>query len=513
MLLGDVIDLNAGRYPAKEAVCFEGNRITFSQLKDRVYRAANALLSIARPGDRIAVLGENCHQYVELYLAAPCAGMILVPVNYRLAEREMASIINDSGARVLIVLDDYADRAESLRSDIPDVEHFLYIGKPPLGMIDYENFSARFPLHKPDTTQTQDDTAWFIYTSGTTGSPKGVMITHKNAISTFFSLARSRNYSSDDVSLFNLPLFHVGCCTVLTLLSCGATVHLMKKCDPQHALSIIEKEKISVTIFAPTMFNFLLRQPEIDKYDTSSLRQIAYGTSPMPVELLREGIERFGNLFYQSYGLTESTGPITALKPEEHIIQGPEKLVRRLSSCGKEMMNVKARVVDEKGSDVKPDGQMGEIVVRSDSVMKGYWNQPEATAETIVNGWLHTGDMAWVDEDGYIFITDRQKDMILSGGENIYPREVEEVIYRHPSVMEAAVIGYPDQAWGESVRAVIKLKEGSAATEEEIIELCRANLAGYKKPRSVLFVQEELPKNPTGKILRKALREKYGTSY
>jgi acyl-CoA synthetase (AMP-forming)/AMP-acid ligase II len=230
----------------------------------------------------------------------------------------------------------------------------------------------------------------------------------------------------------------------------------------------------------------------------------------MPVELVREGIERFGRVFTQGYGLTESTGAVTLLKPDEHITDGSEKQVRRLASCGREIMNVWVRVVDSEGNDVEAEGQMGEIIIRSDCVMKGYWNKPEATSETIVDGWLYTGDMAWVDEDGYIFITDRRKDMILSGAENIYPREVEEVIYRRPSVMEASVIGYPDEVWGESVRAIIKIKDGFTATEKEIIDLCRANLAGYKKPSSVIFLEEELPKNPTGKILKKVLRDRYG---
>ncbi len=512
MFLSDVIDMSARRYPDKEAVCFEGNRFTFSQFKDRSYSAANALLSISRRGDRVAILGENCHQYAELYVAAPSAGLTLVPVNYRLVEREIAYIINDCGARVFIVTDDYVDRAEGIRSDIPDVEHFLCIGKTPQGMIDYEDFIARFPAHKPDVALNEKDVAWFIYTSGTTGFPKGAMLTHKNIISKFFNLTLSGDNTSDDVSMFNFPLFHIAGSSALSLLYSGATVHLTRKFDPEQALSIIEKEKVTVTSFAPTMFNFLMRHPALDKYDTSSIRRIGYGASAMPVELLKAGIERFGGVFMQAYGLTESTGTVTLLKSDEHVTNGPEKLVRRLASCGKELMNVCVRVVNDEGKDVEPDGQMGEIVVRSESVMQGYWNKPEATAETIVNGWLHTGDMAWVDDEGYIFITDRRKDMIVSGGENIYPREVEEVIYRHPSVMEAAVIGYPDETWGESVRAIIKLKDGSGATEEEILELCRANLAGYKKPRSVLFVEEELPKNPTGKILKKALREKYGKS-
>jgi acyl-CoA synthetase (AMP-forming)/AMP-acid ligase II len=510
MLLSDVVEMNARRLPQKEALCFEGERITFSRLKDRVYSASNALLSLARPGDRVAILGENCHQYAEMYFAAPSAGLVLVPLNYRLAEREIAYVINDSGARVLIVLEDYVDRVQGVLRDIPDVEHFVCVGKTPQGMRDYEELISRFPSHKPDVAPHEDDVAWFIYTSGTTGFPKGAMITHKNVVSKFQNLMLSGNTAPDEISLFNFPLFHIAGSVALSQLYAGSTVHLIKKFDPQQVLSIIEREKINSTGFAPTMFNFLMRHPAIDKYYTGTLKRIGYGASPMPVELLREGMERFGKVFNQLYGLTESTGTVTSLEAVDHVVEGPEEQVRRLASCGKELMNVWVRVVDVEGNDVEPGGQMGEIVVKGDNVMKGYWNKPEATAETIVDGWLHTGDMAWVDDEGYLFITDRRKDMILSGGENIYPREIEEVIYRHPSVMEAAVIGYPDKVWGESVRAIIKLKEGHSATEEEIIELCRMNLAGYKKPRSVLFLQEELPKNPTGKILKKVLREKYG---
>lgn len=510
MLLSDVVEMNARRYPAKEAVCFDGMRVTFSQLRDRVYRAANALLSLVRPGDRVAILGENCHQYAELYFAAPSAGLVLVPVNYRLVEREIAYVLNDAGARMLIVLDDYVDRIEGMLGEIPDVEQFVCIGKTPHGMLDYEELIGRFPAVKPDVPQDEDDVAFLIYTSGTTGFPKGAMITHKNVINKFINLMLNGSTSPDEVNLFNFPQFHIAGSMALSSLYAGGTVHLIKKFDPERALSIIEKERINSTAFAPTMFNFFIHHPAIGKYDTSSLKRIGYGASSMPVELLREGITRFGGVFSQAYGLTESTGTVTSLKPEEHVTNGPEKLVRRLGSCGRELMNVWIRVVEAEGNGVKPGGQMGEIVVRGDIVMKGYWNKPEATEETIVDGWLHTGDMAWVDEDGYMFISDRRKDMILSGGENIYPREIEEVIYQHPGVLEASVIGYPDDVWGESVRAVIKLKDGLRATEEEIIELCRVNLAGYKKPRSIIFVNEELPKNPSGKILKKVLREKYG---
>ncbi len=510
MLLNDVIDMNARRYPDKEAVCSEGTRLTFAQFRDRVYKTANALRSMLQPGDRVAILGENCHQYVELYFAVPTAGMVFVPLNYRLVEREIAYVLNDSGARMFIVLDDYADRVEGLLGEIPDVEHFLCIGKTFQGMQDYEELIAGSPAHKPEITGTEDDVAWFIYTSGTTGFPKGAMLTHKNVTSKFINLLLNGNTASDEISLFNFPLFHIAGSVALSQLYAGSTVHLIKKFEPEQVLSMIEKEKITSTGFAPTMFNFLLRHPAIDKYYTESVKRISYGASSMPVELLREGIARFGNVFSQLYGLTESTGTVTSLKPEEHVTDGPEKIVRRLASCGKELMNVHARVVNSEGDDVQPEGEMGEIILRGDNIMKGYWNKPEATAETIVDGWLYTGDMAWVDDEGYMFITDRQKDMIISGAENIYPREIEEVIYQHPAVMEVSVIGYPDDTWGESVLAVIKLKDGGSATEEEIIELCRVNLASYKKPRSVLFLDEELPKNPSGKILKKVLREKYG---
>lgn len=510
MLLSDVVDMNSRRYPAKEAVCFEGNRITFSRFRDRVYRAANGLLSMLQPGDRVAILSENSHQYAELYFAAPSAGLILVPVNYRLVEREIAYIINNSGARAFIVGDDYVDRVEGMRGEIPDVEHFLCIGDTPQGMVDYEELISRSPADKPQLELDEDLVAWLIYTSGTTGFPKGTMITHRNVLAKFFNLMLNGNTSSHEVSLFNFPLFHIAGSVALAQLYAGSTIHLIKKFDPEQVLSLIERERITSTGFAPTMFNFLLRHPAIDKYDYSRVERIGYGASSMPVELLREGIDRFGGIFTQAYGLTESTGTITSLKTEDHVIEGPEKVVRRLASCGRELVNVWVRVVDGEGNDVQPEGQMGEIVVRGDNVMKGYWKNEDATAEAIIDGWLHTGDMAWVDDEGYIFITDRQTDMIISGAENIYPREIEEVIYRHPSVLEVSVIGYPDEVWGESVRAVIKLKDGQGAAEEEIMELCRSSLAGYKKPRSILFIEEELPKNPSGKILKKVLRGKYG---
>jgi acyl-CoA synthetase (AMP-forming)/AMP-acid ligase II len=264
MLLSDVIDMNARRFPKKDAVCFEENRITFSLLRERVYKASTALLSLVQPGTRIAILGENSHQFVELYFAVPSAGMTLVPVNYRLADREIAYVLNDSGAQLFIVSDDYADRIDRIRGDIPDVEHFLCLGKPPPGITGYEDFIDRFPAHKPAIAVDEQSTAWFIYTSGTTGFPKGAMLTQKNVISKFYNLMLSGDNSPEDVSLFNFPLFHIAGSSALTLLYAGATLHLTKKFDPEQVLSIIEKEKISTTAFAPTMFNFLMRHPSID---------------------------------------------------------------------------------------------------------------------------------------------------------------------------------------------------------------------------------------------------------
>jgi acyl-CoA synthetase (AMP-forming)/AMP-acid ligase II len=393
------------------------------------------------------------------------------------------------------------------------VRYFFCIDGAISGMDAYEGLIAEFPIEVPQIRIDDDEIAVQMYTSGTTGKPKGVMLTHKNLISMYMSRIIDFKLDKDDIFLSSIPYFHTGAEYALITLYIGGTLVIQRSFDPGSFLDAIEKEKVTVTGGVPAMINFLLQHMEKHpgNYNFSSLRIFAYGASPMPVTLVKKTIETFKCDIYQSYGLTEASPGVSILRPEDHIVEGPGVNTKRLASCGKEIFNVEARVVNKQAIDVEP-GKVGEIIVRGDNVMKGYWKLPRETEEAIRDGWLHTGDIATIDEEGYIFIVDRKKDMIISGGENIYPREVEEVLYTHPSVLDAAVIGVPDAQWGETVKAFVVLKEGHKASEQDIIDFCKENMASYKKPKSVEFA-DSLPRNPIGKVLKKELREKYWEGY
>ena len=513
---------NEKLYPNKLAVICGDRRVTFAELEARVNRLVNALLARGvRKGDRIAILAKNCVELFEVYGAAEKGGFIIVPLNWRLQPHELAVLINDCSPSVLFVEQGYVEAINSIRAQVPGVGHFVAIGTEAAGseaVADLEGFGAGYQNYEAvlqgasvedaGIEVLEDDVAYIIYTSGTTGLPRGAMHTHRGQVEDARTLSLEIGIVPSDVYLSTMPLFHIGGHAVaLAYFHRGATNLVMRDFDAEEMLRLIHRERVTSVQVVPTMIAFALDLPNLASYDVSSLRTIFYASAPMPVALLRRSMEVFGNIFFQAYGQTESGPVITVLRKEDHVPNGSEREVRRLASCGRAALDVDVRVVDEQGREVRP-GEVGEIIARSDWNMIGYWNQPELTEQTIRKGWLYTGDMATVDEDGYIYIVDRKKDMIISGGENIYPREVEEVLYRHPAVLEAAVIGVPDDKWGESVKAVVVLKSGASATEAEIIEHCKAGLASYKKPKSVDFVQV-LPKTPSGKVLKRDLRERY----
>jgi acyl-CoA synthetase (AMP-forming)/AMP-acid ligase II len=509
VLLGDLLIRNVRKFPHKEAVIFEDTRYTFSQLNARVNSLANGLMGIGvKKGDRVAILANNCLQYMEIYLAVAKAGMVIVPLNYRLVSKELSYLLNNSEANTLIIGSEYLETINSIRSGLKCVEHFICLEDVPGDTRSYEELIAGSSPDEPSVDIDEEDMVAIIYTSGTTGLPKGAVATHKSWFGNATNTVIRLQVSSDDITLHVTPFFHVApVWPMFAHFYMGATNVILRAFDPQVVLETMEKENITTCNMVPVMIMRLLECPNVDKYDLRRLRWIGYGASPMPLEVLKEAFRVFGKRFIQVYGLTEAGPLVTILSQEEHILSGPQKLVKRLESCGRPIINVEARVVNEKGDDVAP-GEMGEIVVRGDTVMKGYWKNETETANVLKDGWLHTGDVATVDEDGYFYILDRKKDMIISGGENIYPREIEDVIHTHPAVRDVAVIGVPDEKWGEAVKAVIVCKEGASVSAEEIINLCKENLASYKKPKSVDFA-EELPRNPTGKILKKVLREKY----
>lgn len=505
MLLTDIVKFNARKYPDRPAVVFQGRTISYANLAERLNRLSNALLGIAAVGDRVAILSENCLEYVECLYATPNSGMSLILLNYRLTTNNIAKIIENAQPRVLITEAKYLDAVVGIRDQIPSVKHIISIGSG-ANVADYESFLHQGSSSPPNVKVRENDPAWLIYTSGTTGMPKGTMLSHRNLISSTLSSVIEWAPAPDDVTLFPLPLCHVTAQINLVHHLRGLPVVIMRRFDPEDLLTHIEKYRVTRVSLAPTMINILLDYPHIDHFDVSSLRRIGYGTSPIPEEVIKKAIDRFGVIFMQSYGMTELANSVCFLSCDAHqrgIKAKPELLV----SAGKPMILAEVRIVDENMNDAAI-GEVGEIVVRGNQVMTGYWEMPEATKEAFTGDWFHTGDLAKVDDEGYVYIVDRKKDMIITGGENVYPREIEEIIYRHPAVSEVAVIGVPDHKWGESICAVASLKTGMRTTEEQIMMLCSKHLASYKKPKKVVFVHE-FPKNAAGKILKRELRAMY----
>jgi long-chain acyl-CoA synthetase len=499
-----------GRSPA--VTCGEVH-YDWNEFDRRTEALARGLASLGvKPGDRVAVLMLNCHRYLELYYACARMGAVIVPLNFRLARPEIVFILNDSESKVLIVDKMFAPYAQGHEA-FPTVESIIYTGEDdtPTDMLNYEKLIFRGAQSEvyADVAAEEDDLAGLFYTGGTTGRPKGVMLSHKNLVSNAIHVAIAARYTEYDVYLHVAPMFHAGDTgSTFAMSMIGAHQIFLPTFNPTQVLQTIEQYKVTVTFVVPSMVAALLYSPDIDKYDLSSMRRLTYGASPMPVEVLKMGLQRFGQIFAQGYGMTETAPLLTGLDPLDHILDGTPEQVRRLASAGREVFGVEVRVVNAQGEDVQP-GEVGEIIARGPNIMLGYWRLPEATASVLADGWMHTGDLATVDEENYIFVVDRLKDMIISGGENIYSVEVENALYTHPSVLEAAVIGIPDEKWGEVVHAIVVLKPGMTATQDELIAHARTQIAGYKVPRSIEFAPEALPKSGVGKILKRDLREKF----
>jgi long-chain acyl-CoA synthetase len=508
--LKELLNKNAQIYSDKTAFIFENKRYTFNQVNQRVNSLINALASMGvRKGDRVAMLAYNCSQYFEVFNTAK-AGMICVPLNYRAVGRELVYLINNSEANTLILEKEFVNTIIPIRHELGGVKNFICLDAAVENMASYEQLISSSPPDEPVDEVEADDPAILFYTSGTTGRPKGALHTHKSLLAE--AAAVSQNFTSDDIALCVMPFFHVAGSAVYLFpaFASGATIVIHKKFDEVEILNTIEREKVTYICLVPTMIIRLLEHPDLDKHDLSSLRTIAYTGAPMPFEALRRGVERFGKIFVQLLGQTETLN-LTILNKEDHNIEGSAKETRRLESVGKPPRAGEVRIIDEQGHNV-PVGEVGEIVACSARMRKEYWKLPKETAEIMGDGWLHTGDMGRMDEDGYIYIVDRKKDMIISGGENIYSREVEEVLYTHPAVQEAAVVGVPDEKWGESVKAVIVLREGMTAIEDEIIDFCKEHLASYKKPKSVEF-WDSLPTTGSGKIKKNEIRDRYWKGY
>ena len=499
------------RYPDRPAWLQGDVTITFREAEARVNRLAHALLSLGgQPGDRVGMLVPNCYQGLETLLAPMKAGMAVVPMNVRLLPNEHEYMLNDSDAFALIYGEEFRDHLAQMRGNLTSVKHFICVGRRGDGDLSYEHVLADRRETPPDLAIEPDDLAWIFYTSGTTGHPKGAMLTHRNLITMAEQFLLNINPTRPgDVLLHAAPITHGSGLSIFHHLATGAASAFpaTRTFDPPTVFEAVQHYRATTIFLVPTMINMLLASAEKTKYDLSSLHTIFYGGAPMYVEQLLEAVRTFGPIFVQIFGQGEAPMTCTSLPKEEHLAGDDPVKLKRLASAGRETTAVHVRIVDDEDREV-PSGQMGEIVVRGDLVMKGYWNKPEATAETLRGGWLHTGDIGYLDPDGYLYITDRKKDMIISGGSNIYPREIEEVICRHPAIFEVAVIGIPDAKWGETVKALVVLREGLRATEAEIIEHCKRHMASYKKPQSVEFLSA-LPKNAYGKVLKRELRDRY----
>lgn len=498
------------RYPDRTAIIFQDQRLTFRELNARSNQLGNALLSLGlKTGQKVAVLMNNCVELVESLSGIPKSGLALVPLNARQSGQEQAYILNDSEAEALIVGENLFPVIDPILTAVPRLKHIVIVGGDRRGGLNYQDLVGKQPETEPKVEIDEDDIDRIHYTSGTTGKPKGVVVTYRitynHLVNTLLNL--DQPISPTDVNLNIGPLTHAAGLMMSTYCIRGAANVVLDKFDIDLVFQTIEKEKVTAVLFIPTMMNMILAHPKLHTYDLSSLKRIWYGTAPMSPEKLKEAIQIFGNIFRQNYGLTEAPQPITYLGPEDHIIEGTEKERRRLASAGKPALGVAVRIVKEDDVEIKP-GEIGEIVIQTNQLMKEYWKNPQATAEAFRGGWFHTGDMGTIDEDGFIYIMDRKHDMIISGGFNIYPREVEDAIMTHPQVAEAAVVGVPDEIWGESVKAFVVVKPGAALTEEHIIQCCKEHLASYKKPKSVEF-RPDLPKNAYGKVLRKVLKEPY----
>jgi long-chain acyl-CoA synthetase len=499
--LGEIPRRNARRFPWRVGLAFGDTRLTWPEVDGRVNRFANALRARGvAAGDRVAILTHNSHRFLEVYWGLAKLGSIAVPLNFRLTPAEMATLLEHSGARILLAGGEYLEMA----GELPGLELLIGLDRPD----SYERILAEAAAGEPPLGAGSDDPFAIMYTSGTTSLPKGAVVTHGNLESNVYNQAIADKADPADINLVATPLYHMGAVFMgTTYAALGCTQVILERFDAAEVLETIERERVTTCLLVPTMLNMVLNEPSIHERDLSSLRLIFYGGSTITKPVLRRAIETIGCGFTQGYGLTE-TIEATFLTADDHRLDDDPLHERRLASAGREAVNAEVRVVDEEGRDLPP-GEVGEVLIRSPSVIREYWRAPEATSGALRDGWFHTGDLGYRDDDAYLFIVDRKKDMIISGGVNVYPKEVEEVLFAHPSVLEAAVIGLPDDTWGEAVTAVVVVRPGCELTEDELLEHCRGALAGYKKPRSVKFVSE-LPRNPSGKILKRELRATYG---
>lgn len=503
MIIPAYVEKNARLYPDRTAIVFEDRRCSFKEFKGRVYRIANALMGLGvRKGDRVAILQGNCFEYPEIILAIGKIGAVAAPLNYRLIGSEIAFLINHAEANTLIIGKNFVDRIAPFIPELGTVKSYICVGGKPGGMMDYDELTTLSPESPPEAEVGMEDLFCIAYTGGTTGRPKGAMLTHRN-LHCVCNSAIVEEEIPRGVGMVVTPLFHVGGIWPLFYnFMLANTVVILRAVDGKLMLETVEREKVNYAKWIAPIINFVLNYPDSGKYDLSSLDLITCGGAALAPSQLKRLVELLGCRVHYGGGQTE-VGNIVSAKVEEQLKNEPETL----GAAGREAYDFELKIVDEQGNEVPP-GEVGELCVMSETVMKGYWKLPEETAEAMRGGWEYTGDLVRIDEKGYVYYIDRKKDMIKTGGENVYSKGVEDAILEHPSVAEVAVIGVPDDKWGEMVKALVVLKKGQAATEEEIISHCKKRLAGFKCPKSVEF-DESLPKTSIGKVAKNVIREKY----
>ncbi|MGH7334953.1 MAG: long-chain-fatty-acid--CoA ligase [Candidatus Rokuibacteriota bacterium] len=509
--VGDLFRKAVHHYRDRVAVKQGSRVITYAELGEQVNRLANALLGLGLGrGDRVALLMGNCPEYVVCDFAVATAGLVKVPLNHLLTRDDVAFRIQDAEAAAVICDGHFAPMVQKLTPACPSLRHRICVvepgGRPPQGFVLFDRLLAQASAREPGVEVAHEDLIGIMYTGGTTGRSKGVMHTHRSVLAIAFSEIVEMDVGRGEILLQVAPLPHATQFMLLPGLVRGGTHVLMKKFDPDEVMQTIERERISWTFMVPTMIYVLLDHPALQKYDHTSLRTLIYGAAPMSPDKLERAMELMGPVFVQIYSQMEVANQTTALSKEDHVAALAQAR-ERLSSCGRPIAMAQVRIVDPEDRDV-PVGEPGEIITRGPHMMRGYWRREEETAKTMRGGWIHTGDVARADEDGYIYIVDRAKDMIISGGMNVYSVEVENVLMEHPAVREACVIGVPDDKWGEAVTALVVLREDARVAAEELIAFAGRKLAAYSRPKQVEFVPE-IPKTPYGKIDKKAMRAQF----
>ena len=497
--IGDFLTRRSRLTPDREGLVCEGGRFTYKDLNNRANRLANAMKGLGiGHGDRVSILAFNEPEYYDMYFGLGKIGAILVPVNYRLAGPEIKYILSDCESKVLVFGPEYSEVVDSIRNDIPARDFIAISEDPPQWATSYQTLIGGASDGEPQIAGSDDDTLTILYTSGTTGRPKGAELSHAYYYWNSVNLSCTLGLDIGNTSLIALPLFHIGALAGPPwIVHSGGKVVLLRTLDPQRFLELMEEEKVTGFGSVPQLLDFLKLVPDFEKYDWGSVRTIMVYAAPVPVTLIKE-YEAVGIEVRQLYGLTEcNTGTVL----------DSENAIDKVGSCGRPFFHTEVRVVDDNGQDLPP-GEKGEVLLRAPNMMKGYLNRPEETAAAIKDGWLYTGDIAKMDEDGFLYILDRKKDMIISGGENIYPAEIEDALLNHPKVADVGVIGYAHERWGEAVKAIVVVRDGQSLTEEELIEWCQGKIGRFKIPKAVV-ITDTIPRTPTGKILKTELRKQF----